>query len=185
MALFKKEKPRPAGVVRESDLSADEVFKDCRKAFDAGTVQDLVHLSDGYAWLHLDRKRTMLFCVSEASVRYREPSFEERLDLEVSGPSLVKMLARDAVELSAVNQGIDCDMEPGCDVTYDRVESLTPEKAEETISMRVKSVKPAVKVRIPAPFFDEVYEFLSERISRYSYYGFTWYRPGIQNGRSI
>ena len=164
MALFKKEKPRPAGVVRESDLSADEVFKDCRKAFEKENVQDLVRLRDGYAWLYLDGRRTMLFCVSDNSIRCREPSFEERLDLEVSGPSLMKILARDAVELSAVSHGMDSDMEPGCDVTYDRVESLTPEKTENTISMKVKSVKPAVKIKVPTPFFDEVSGFLSGRI---------------------
>ena len=166
MALFKKEKPRPAGVVRGSDLSADEVFEDCRKAFGKENVQDLVRLRDGYAWLYLDGRRTMLFCVSENSVRSREPSFDERLDLEISGPSLMKMLARDAVELSAVSHGMDSDMEPGCDVTYDRVESLAPEKAEETISMKVKSVKPAVKIKVPTPFFDEVLEFLSDKLLR-------------------
>ena len=166
MALFKKEKPRPAGVARESDLSADEVFEDCRKAFGKENVQDLVRLRDGYAWLYLDGRRTMLFCVSENSVRSREPSFDERLDLEISGPSLMKMLARDAVELSAVSHGMDSDMEPGCDVTYDRVESLAPEKAENTISMKVKSVKPAVKIKVPTPFFDEVLGFLSDRHRR-------------------
>ncbi|MBR6038081.1 MAG: hypothetical protein IKP53_05030 [Candidatus Methanomethylophilaceae archaeon] len=166
MALFKKEKPRPAGVARGSDLSADEVFEDCRKAFGKENVQDLVRLRDGYAWLYLDGRRTMLFCVSENSVRSREPSFDERLDLEISGPSLMKMLARDAVELSAVSHGMDSDMEPGCDVTYDRVESLAPEKAEETISVKIKSVKPAMKIQIPAPFFDEVLEFLSDRLRR-------------------
>ncbi len=170
MALFKKEKPRPAGVARGSDLSADEVFEDCRKAFGENDVQDLVRLRDGYAWLYLDGRRTMLFCVSEDSVRCREPSFEERLDLEISGPSLMKMLARDAVELSAVSHGMDGDMEPGCDVTYDRVESLTPERTEGTISMKVESVKPAVKIRIPAQFFDEILKFLSARRSRYPYY---------------
>ncbi len=167
MSLFKKEKPRPvAGVIRESDLSADEVFEDCRKAFDEKTVQDLVRLRDGYSWLYLDDRRTMLFCVSDNSVRAREPSFEERLDLEISGPSLMKMLARDAVELSAVNQGMDVDMEPGCDVTYDRVESLAPEKTENTISMKVRSVKPAVKIKVPTPFFDEVLGFLSDKLLR-------------------
>jgi len=101
------------------------------KAFGENDVQDLVRLRDGYAWLYLDGRRTMLFCVLEDPVRCMEPSFEERLDLEISGPSLMKMLARDAVELSAVSHGMDGDMEPGYDVTYDRVESLTPEGPRE------------------------------------------------------
>ena len=82
----------------------------------------------------------------------------------------MKMLARDAVELSAVSHGMDGDMEPGCDVAYDRVESLTPERTEGTISMKVESVKPAVKIKIPAQFFDEILEFLSARRSRYPYH---------------
>jgi len=30
--------------------------------------------------------------------------------------------------------------------------------------MKIESVKPAIKIKVPTPFFDEVFRFLSERI---------------------
>ncbi|MBO4798731.1 MAG: hypothetical protein J5494_08205 [Candidatus Methanomethylophilaceae archaeon] len=165
MALFGRGKTAanpPA--LRESDCSAETVSRDFRTVFAKENTNDLVRLSDGYAWIYPDGSRTMLYCANGEWICSREADIEERMDLELSGPGLVKMLARDALELSAVNSGMDLDADPGFRLEFSRISRADPDKARGVVTIGFKNTKQTVPVRVPAFSFDAVYGFISGNI---------------------
>ncbi len=167
MALFGRGKSNQPPIplkVRESDVSASEVAKDFRTVFGEDNLYDLVRLPDGYAWIYHDGRKTKVCCLGEEWCSTREAYMEERLDLGLSGPSLVRMLARDAVELSSVNQGLDSNMDPGFQIDYSRAHGIIIDKERCFIRLDIKDVYPPAKIYVPPQMLDLVSEYISARI---------------------